>query len=46
MNFGPREKADNVNQEEQLEIIEAYQEAQEYLETGFSEDDFYFEPEE
>jgi len=44
--IGPREKVADVTDAEQLEIIEAYQEAQEYLETGFQEDDFYFEPEE
>lgn len=46
MRFGPKEKIDVVTEDEQLEIMEAYQEAQEYLETGFSEDDFYYEPEE
>lgn len=42
-NKGPRSKSELTDSEE-LQIVEAYQEAEEYLETGFCEDDYYYEP--
>ena len=44
MTFGPRDKKDEITDAEELEIIEAFEEAEEYLETGVV-DDFYFDPE-
>ena len=45
MIIGPRDKTNNdVTDAEELEIIEAFAEAEEYLETGIV-DDYYFDTE-
>ena len=44
MDLGPRDKTKVVTDEEELQIIEAFAEAEEYLETGVV-DDYYFDTE-
>lgn len=44
MDFGPRNKNESLENEE-LQIVEAFQEAEEYILNGFVEDDFNFYPE-
>lgn len=44
MKFGPKVKNDILENEE-LQIVEAFQEAEEYILNGFVEDDFNFYPE-
>lgn len=44
MKFGPKAKNDILENEE-LQIVEAFQEAEEYILNGFVEDDFNFYPE-
>lgn len=47
MNFGPRDRNNNeLTANEELEILEAYQSADEYLDMGGNMDDFFFESEE
>ncbi len=41
---GPRDKNNEVTDAEELQIIEAFAEAEEYLETGMV-DDYYFDTE-
>ncbi|MBR0439210.1 MAG: hypothetical protein IJK27_00405 [Bacilli bacterium] len=43
--FGPRDR-NELTENEELEILEAYQSADEYLNMEYTSDDFYFEPEE
>lgn len=42
--FGPRDKNVEITDNEELQIIEAFAEAEEYLETGVV-DDYYFDSE-
>lgn len=42
--LGPKDKNNVVTDEEELQIIEAFAEAEEYLETGMV-DDYYFDTE-
>ena len=42
--LGPRDKNNEVTDSEELQIIEAFAEAEEYLETGMV-DDYYFDTE-
>lgn len=44
MFLGPRDKNNEVTDAEELQIIEAFAEAEEYLETGIV-DDYYFDTE-
>lgn len=44
MYVGPRDKNNEVTDSEELQIIEAFAEAEEYLETGIV-DDYYFDTE-
>jgi len=44
--LGPRDKTTELTANEELEILEAYQAADEYLNMENSSDDFYFETEE
>lgn len=44
MDFGPKNKNESLENEE-LQIVEAFQEAEEYILNGFVEDDFNFYPE-
>lgn len=44
MYFGPRDKNNEVTDAEELQIIEAFAEAEEYLDTDII-DDFYFDTE-
>ena len=44
MYFGPRDKNNEVTDAEELQIIEAFAEAEEYLDTDIV-DDFYFDTE-
>ena len=44
IDLGPRDKTKVVTDEEELQIIEAFAEAEEYLETGVV-DDYYFDTE-
>ncbi len=47
MRFGPRDRNNQeLTENEELEILEAYQSADEYLDMGGGMDDFYFESEE
>ena len=47
MRFGPRDRNnEELTANEELEILEAYQSADEYLDMGSEADDFYFESEE
>ena len=47
MRFGPRDRNnEELTANEELEIAEAYQSADEYLDMGGGMDDFYFESEE
>lgn len=42
--FGPKDKNAEITSDEELEIIEAFAEAEEYLETGMV-DDYFFDSE-
>ena len=42
--FGPKDKKEEITDAEELQIIEAFAEAEEYLETGIV-DDYYFDTE-
>ena len=44
MNIGPRDKNQEVTDSEELQIIEAFAEAEEYLDTEIV-DDFFFDTE-
>ena len=44
--LGPRDRNNELTANEELEILEAYQSADEYLDMGGGMDDFYFESEE
>lgn len=44
MFIGPRDKTTDITDAEELQIIEAFAEAEEYLETGMV-DDYYFDTE-
>ena len=44
--LGPRDRTTELTANEEIELLEAFQSADEYLEMGSSEDDFYFESEE
>lgn len=44
--LGPRDRNNELTANEELEILEAYQAADEYLNMENSSDDFYFETEE
>ena len=46
MNLGPRDRTSELTANEELEILEAQQSADEYLDMGGGMDDFYFESEE
>lgn len=46
MNFGPRDRNNELTANEELEVLEAYQSADEYLNMDSSTDDFFFETEE
>ena len=46
MSFGPRDRNNELTANEELEILEAYQSADEYLDMGGNMDDFFFESEE
>ena len=47
MKLGPRDRTNNeLTANEELEVLEAYQSADEYLDMGGGMDDFYFESEE
>ena len=46
MKFGPRDRNNELTANEELEVLEAYQSADEYLNMDSSSDDFYFETEE
>lgn len=44
--FGPRDRNNELTENEELELLEAYQSADEYLNMDNDVDDFYFESEE
>ena len=44
--LGPRDRNNDLTTNEELEILEAYQSADEYLSMDNDVDDFYFESEE
>lgn len=44
--MGPRDRNTELTENEELEILEAYQSADEYLNMESGNDDFYFESEE
>lgn len=44
--LGPRDRANDLTENEQIEILEAEQSADEYLNMDTDVDDFYFESEE
>ncbi|MDY4848644.1 MAG: hypothetical protein SO176_00055 [Bacilli bacterium] len=44
--FGPRDRNNELTDAEELEIYEAYQSADEYLNMESSDNNFYFETEE
>lgn len=44
--LGPRDRNNELTENEELEILEAYQSADEYLNMDSGSDDFYFESEE
>lgn len=44
--FGPRDRTSELTANEELELLEAFQSADEYLDMGTDADDFYFESEE
>ncbi len=44
--LGPRDRNNDLTENEELEVYEAYQSADEYLDMGSEVDDFYFESEE
>ena len=44
--LGPRDRNNELTENEELEILEAYQSADEYLNMDNDVDDFYFESEE
>ena len=46
MYLGPRDRTTDLTSNEELELLEAVQSADEYLEMGNEVDDFYFESEE
>ena len=43
--YGPKTKNEETEELEQIAIVEAFEEAEEYLSTGFYDDDFSFIPE-
>ena len=45
MKLGPRDRNSELTANEELEVLEAYQSADEYLDMGGGMDDFYFESE-
>ena len=44
--LGPRDRTTDLTANEELELLEAFQSADEYLDMGSDTDDFYFESEE
>ncbi len=44
--LGPRDRTTELTENEELEILEAFQSADEYLNMESSNDDFFFETEE
>ena len=44
--LGPRDRTTELTENEELELLEAFQSADEYLDMGSEADDFYFESEE
>lgn len=44
--YGPRDRNTELTDNEELELLEAYQSADEYLNMDSGSDDFYFESEE
>lgn len=42
--LGPKDKANELSESEELQVIEAFAEAEESLDTTWSDDDFMFDP--
>ena len=42
--LGPRDRNTDITENEEMLILEAFAESEEYLETGFVDDDYDYEP--